>query len=301
MFWKIFPAFGSSKPTPRNENQIRGFEAISSEYRGKTMWLATLWGIFWPLMQVHGRRWQRPLCCGSAGGRSWQGTMTLGEFVAFNGYLAMLTWPLMADRLYRQSISARYGRTERIAEVLDTPIAPRYVSLPMGDARSGGQRRYRDSQSDLCLRARSTAGAEEYQLDIPAGESAASSAKPVRARALWSICCCGLYEPPDGTILIDGVDIKRIALRPIGRGDRLCFAGYFSFLRLDQREYSPRHRKRRSRRCRGSGAHGAAAADDSNLSARGSRPSSASAACACPADKSNGRRWPARSSKIRRS
>ena len=31
------------------------------------------------------------------GGRQvLQGTMTLGEYVAFNGYLAMLTWPLMA-------------------------------------------------------------------------------------------------------------------------------------------------------------------------------------------------------------
>ena len=31
------------------------------------------------------------------GGRQvLQGTMTLGEFVAFNGYLAMITWPLMA-------------------------------------------------------------------------------------------------------------------------------------------------------------------------------------------------------------
>src|SRR4029078_12486587 len=38
----------------QKQNQIRRFEEISSGYRGKTMWLATLWGIFWPLMQVMG-------------------------------------------------------------------------------------------------------------------------------------------------------------------------------------------------------------------------------------------------------
>src|SRR5439155_23402722 len=36
----------------QEQNQIRGFDAISSEYRRKSMWLTTLWGICWPLMQV---------------------------------------------------------------------------------------------------------------------------------------------------------------------------------------------------------------------------------------------------------
>jgi len=34
----------------QEQNQIAGFDAINAEYRRKTMWLATLWGIFWPLM-----------------------------------------------------------------------------------------------------------------------------------------------------------------------------------------------------------------------------------------------------------
>ena len=59
------------------------------------MWLATLWGIFWPLMQVMaGIAATMVLWLG--GRQVLQGTMSLGEFVAFNGYLAMLTWPLMA-------------------------------------------------------------------------------------------------------------------------------------------------------------------------------------------------------------
>ncbi|TMA08490.1 MAG: ABC transporter ATP-binding protein, partial [Deltaproteobacteria bacterium] len=36
----------------QEENRIRTFTDISSDYMRKNLWLATLWGVFWPLMQV---------------------------------------------------------------------------------------------------------------------------------------------------------------------------------------------------------------------------------------------------------
>ena len=57
------------------------------------------------------------------GGRQvLQGTMTLGEFVAFNGYLAMLTWPLMAIGYTANQYQRGTAALARLAEVLDTPI-----------------------------------------------------------------------------------------------------------------------------------------------------------------------------------
>jgi len=66
----------------QEQNQIRRFEAISSGYRGKTMWLATLWGIFWPLMQVMAGL-AATVVLWLGGRQVLQGTMTLGEYVAF--------------------------------------------------------------------------------------------------------------------------------------------------------------------------------------------------------------------------
>src|SRR5213080_737607 len=109
----------------QEQNQIRGFEAISAGYRSKTMWLATLWGIFWPLMQVLAGI-GATIVLWLGGRQVLQGTMTLGEFVAFNGYLAMLTWPLMAVGYVVNQYQRGTAALSRVFEVLDTPVSPRY-------------------------------------------------------------------------------------------------------------------------------------------------------------------------------
>ena len=112
----------------QEQNQIHGFDAISTDYRSKNMWLATLWGIFWPLMQVMAGL-AATVVLWLGGRQVLQGTMTLGEFVAFNGYLAMLTWPLMAIGYTANQYQRGTAALSRIAEILDTPISPRYQSL----------------------------------------------------------------------------------------------------------------------------------------------------------------------------
>jgi ATP-binding cassette subfamily B protein len=109
----------------QEQNQIAGFDAISFEYRQKNMWLATLWGIFWPLMQVMAGI-AAAVVLWLGGRQVLQGTMTLGEFVAFNGYLAMLTWPLMAIGYTANQYQRGTAALSRIAEVLDARPSPRY-------------------------------------------------------------------------------------------------------------------------------------------------------------------------------
>src|SRR4029077_8549839 len=113
----------------QENNQLGGFDAISSDHRRKTMWLATLWGIFWPLMQVlAGIAGAVVLWLG--GRQVLQGSMTLGEFVAFNGYLGMLTWPLMAVGYVANQYQRGTAALSRLGEVLDAPVSARYRVLP---------------------------------------------------------------------------------------------------------------------------------------------------------------------------
>ena len=135
----------------QEQNQIRGFEASSSSFRQKNMWLATLWGIFWPLMQV---------LAGIAativlwlGGREvLRGTMTLGEFVAFNGYLAMLTWPLMAIGYVVNQYQRGTAALSRVCAILDAPISPRYQTGDgaVAPAASGGTAKTNPGRSLRC-------------------------------------------------------------------------------------------------------------------------------------------------------
>jgi ATP-binding cassette subfamily B protein len=195
----------------QEENQIRAFSRISSDYRQKTMWLATLWGVFWPLMQVHAGV-AATIVLWLGGRQVLAGTMTLGEFVAFNGYLAMLTWPLMAIGYTANQYQRGTAALSRIGEILDTPIGKRYVSADANEQNRG-------MAGAIELRNLSFAYDTDHQpvlhdltLTIPAGKVCGIIGETASGKSTLVSLLLRLYEPADGAIQIDGVDIKRLAL-----------------------------------------------------------------------------------------
>ena len=198
----------------QEENQIRGFDRISSEYRKKTMWLATLWGIFWPLMQVHAGV-AATIVLWLGGRQVLAGTMSLGEYVAFNGYLAMLTWPLMAIGYTANQYQRGTAALTRIAEVLDTPVGARYAS-PAGLAMAPAVR------GDIELRdltfsygAGQAAELRNINLHVPAGKVCGIIGETGSGKSTLVNLMLRLYEPAENSIFIDGIDIRRMPLRQL--------------------------------------------------------------------------------------
>jgi ATP-binding cassette subfamily B protein len=198
----------------QEQNQIDGFNVISAGYREKTVWLGTLWGIFWPLMQVLAGI-AATIVLWLGGRRVLQGTMSLGEFVAFNGYLAMLTWPLMAVGYVVNQYQRGTAALSRIAEILDVPIAPRYevsnaeISSP-AVAGSIEIRRltfaFAPSQAQVL---------KNINFSIPAGAVCGIVGETGSGKSTLIHLLLRLYEPPDGTIFVDGVDIKKLSTRKL--------------------------------------------------------------------------------------
>jgi ATP-binding cassette subfamily B protein len=198
----------------QEQNQIRGFSQISSTYRQKTMWLATLWGIFWPLMQVHAGV-AATIVLWLGGRQVLAGTMSLGEFVAFNGYLAMLTWPLMAIGYTANQYQRGTAALSRIGEVLDTPIGSRYHPVDAGHSEQN-----HPPAGAIELRNLSFAYDSDHHpvlqdltLTIPAGKVCGIIGETGSGKSTLVSLLLRLYEPADDAIRIDGVDIKRMALR----------------------------------------------------------------------------------------
>jgi ATP-binding cassette, subfamily B, multidrug efflux pump len=196
----------------QEQNQIHGFDAISTDYRSKNMWLTTLWGIFWPLMQVMAGL-AATVVLWLGGRQILQGTMTLGEFVAFNGYLAMLTWPLMAIGYTANQYQRGTAALSRIAEILDTPISPRYQSL-------SAPQHAEPIRGSIDLRHLTFAYDGEHgpvlkniDLQIPAGTVCGIVGATGAGKSTLVNLLLRLYEPEDQTVLIDGIDIKQIARR----------------------------------------------------------------------------------------
>jgi len=196
----------------QEKNQGQGFDAISSQYRHKTMWLATLWGIFWPLMQVlAGIAAMVVLWLG--GRQVLQGTMTLGEFVAFNGYLAMLTWPLMAVGYVVNQYQRGTAALSRLCEVLDTPVSPRYLIGPSrnGSASIEGSMEFRHLTFSYDIH--SPPVLKNINLTIPAGKKCGIIGETGSGKSTLVNLILRLFEPPDGALFIDGIDVKQIPLR----------------------------------------------------------------------------------------
>ena len=196
----------------QEQNQIHGFDAISTDYRSKNMWLTTLWGIFWPLMQVMAGL-AATVVLWLGGRQILQGTMTLGEFVAFNGYLAMLTWPLMAIGYTANQYQRGTAALSRIAEILDTPISPRYQSL-------SATQHAEPIRGSIDLRHLTFAYDGEHgpvlkniDLQIPAGTVCGIVGETGAGKSTLVNLLLRLYEPEDQTVFIDGIDIKQMARR----------------------------------------------------------------------------------------
>jgi ATP-binding cassette subfamily B protein len=195
----------------QEENQIRGFGTISSEYRRRTLWLATLWGIFWPLMQVHAGV-AATIVLWLGGRQVLGGTMSLGEFVAFNGYLAMLTWPLMAIGYTANQYQRGTAALSRIGEVLDTPVGARYLSDSQAEQNWPVTGAIELRNLSFAYGSDQPAVLHNLALNIPAGSICGIVGETGSGKSTLVSLLLRLHEPAENAILIDGVDIKRMAL-----------------------------------------------------------------------------------------
>ncbi len=121
------------------EREIAEFEQLNDEYQARNLALARTQSVSWPLMGlVSGLGALIVLWLG--GKAVVDGRITLGAFVAFNGYLAQLAWPTIALGWTLASIQRGLSAMQRVVEVLDSrPAAPAGSSADRGSAGAPGE------------------------------------------------------------------------------------------------------------------------------------------------------------------
>ncbi len=109
----------------QEENEIKKFDGLNREHIEKNMRLAKLFSVFTPsLVLTTGVAAMLSLWIG--GKEVIAGEITLGSFVAFNSYLAMLSWPMMAIGFVVNLTQKGLSAMSRIQEIFDatSSLAP---------------------------------------------------------------------------------------------------------------------------------------------------------------------------------
>ena len=135
------------------------------------------------------------------------GEVTLGEFVAFGAYLAMLNWPMIALGWVVNLVERGEASMGRIHAILDQQPeirdeAPLAVSAIRGEVEFRGLSFAHDGEPVL----------RDIELRVPAGTTVAIVGPTGCGKSTLVSLLPRLVDPPPGSVFVDGHDVRRLAL-----------------------------------------------------------------------------------------
>jgi len=201
---RVVRAYGQEGP------ETTRFRLANDEYVRRNMGLVHVQALFFPVMGLlMGVGAILVLWLGSL--EVVAGRLTVGELVAFNSYLMMLAWPMIAFGWVTNLLQRGMASWKRMLEILDT--APAIVDSPS----PGRVRAVEDIKGAIELRHLTFAhGGQPVLQDItavlPAGTTTAIVGPTGSGKSTLLDLLPRLYDPPPGTVFIDGVDVREIPL-----------------------------------------------------------------------------------------
>lgn len=196
----------------QEEQQRREFDALNEGYLQRNMELARTSALFHPVLTfLTGTGMVILLWYG--GRQVVAGSVSVGDFIAFGFYLAMLTWPMISlgwvINLFQRG-AASMGRINRILTVEPRVAEP---DDPVPLVRVRGEIEFRNVSFRY-------PGTERLVLDdvsfrIPAGSTVALVGPTGAGKSTVVALIARLYDPDEGAILLDGVPLPRLSLREL--------------------------------------------------------------------------------------
>lgn len=228
----------------QEEADLAQFRALNEEFVERNKSLIWVWSLFYPSLDVLlGLTYSVVLWLG--GREVVSGNITIGSFVAFNVYMAQLTWPLIAlgwvVNLYQRG-TASLGRLNEIfttePKIADRPqIEPRSSISPaapelasqVAAGRDGDGARSRQEQHagngsrhgvEIEFRNLSFSYGERpvlhnINLTVPAGSTLAIVGPTGSGKSTLANLIPRLFDAPPGTLYLDGTDIRDYRLHDL--------------------------------------------------------------------------------------
>ncbi len=195
----------------QEHKELAAFAVSNANCREKNLHVARLQALVMPLLDmVVGASSLLTLLYG--GYLAIHEQITLGQFIAFNSYIGMLVWPMMAVGECITSISQGMASLKRILhihdakpDVIDGPEMDENIQSLQGDIRLEGLSfTYPDSGETQAL--------HDLSLHIPAGTSLAILGRTGSGKTTLANLLLRLYDTKPGMIQFDGHNQKEIPL-----------------------------------------------------------------------------------------
>jgi ATP-binding cassette subfamily B protein len=168
---------------------------------------------------------------GYGGHQVLDGHLFIGQLLAFNLYVVMLIWPLRMLGMIIAQGQRSAASAERVFEVLSTApaVAEPADALALPASRPDGRGEVRFEGVRFSYAPSLPVVLDGMDLVVPAGQSVAlvgatGSGKTTVARLLPRF-----YDVVDGSVSLDGVDVRRLRLRELRKAVGIVFEETFLF------------------------------------------------------------------------
>jgi ATP-binding cassette subfamily B protein len=200
---RIVKAYG------READQARRFEGLNQEYMGLNMDLAKVWGGFYPSLQLLGGLGAVVVLW--LGGREIiDGSITVGDYIAFGFYLTLLMWPMIAVGWVTNLFQRGAASMRRIDDLFEEPAV---IHDPVRPVEVDGLRG-EIAFEDVWFR---YPGTERWVLEglsfrIAAGQTVAVVGATASGKSTLARLIPRLYDVTRGAVRVDGIDVRDLPL-----------------------------------------------------------------------------------------
>jgi ATP-binding cassette subfamily B protein len=213
----------------REESQIGLFERLNRQYIGRALRLVQLMGMLWPTLEfILGISMIITLLAG--GHQVLSGRISVGQFVAFNTYMILLIWPIIAVGWVINIFQRGTASVKRIDEILksEPAIDDSSAVFTFGpDTVLNGEIEFRHLSFSYdgapVLRptdqnpSAGTPVLRDISLHIPAGSSLAIVGPTGSGKSTLVNLIPRIFEAPEGSLLIDGRPVREYPLAVLRR------------------------------------------------------------------------------------
>jgi len=192
----------------QEEPEITAFESSNKEYIARSLKLVRLMGMLWPTLETMlGLAIVLVLWLG--GREVLQGSITVGQFIAFNTYMVQLTWPVIALGWVINIFQRGTASMARINQILvEKPEIEDSLQVRTGTIQKNQEMTGEIEFRNLNFAYDGTPVLHNINLKIPAGNSLAIVGPTGSGKTTLVSLIPRIYDAAPGTVLIDDRPIR---------------------------------------------------------------------------------------------